>query len=220
MAVTRTGTASQVNAATSGSTSVTVPGDAELVVATIGGYTGAGTGLASITLNSVAFTINSQLNPGAEHGVLVATLLAPATGSQTVAWSWTGGNDRSEGGGLVLTYVKGNDLTTPVRDSGTDSGTGSDNVEVVIDSESTDLVIGHVHSPTGGVQTLVGTEYVDHWEINSSRVNTSEVTAGSGTTTVTMTGEDYSAMVAISIKQSGAAPVVPKLRVVQSNLRW
>jgi len=197
----RTGTASQVNiAASSGSTSVTVPADAEMVVATVGWYNG-GSDLGTLTLNSVQFTVQQEVDAGATtHGLQLATLLAPATGSQTLAWAWDLGDAPGEGGALVLTYVKNIHPTTPIRDSGSAVGEDVNNVEVTIDSEATDLIIAHVHNPTGGASpVLAGTVYVDDWQINNAWADTSQITATSPSTTVTMTGEYYSAMSAVSI---------------------
>src|SRR5688500_11017318 len=133
----RTGTASEINAsAGDGSTSVTVPADANCVVAFWSHWDGnAGTTLSGLTLNGAAFTIQSQLAEGATtncHGGGVATLVNPATGSQTAAWTWSAGGARTEGGKITLVWVTDANPTDTVRDVGTNHNTSTNNVAVTI----------------------------------------------------------------------------------------
>lgn len=205
---TRTGTPSQVNAsAGNGSTSVTVPAAANLVVAFWSHWDeNAGSSLATLTLNGVGFTIASQLAEGAtnnESGVGVARLASPATGSQTLAWTWSAGGARTEGGEIVLVYVQDGNISDPVRAGSTDANTGAGDVTVTVGSVTTDLVLAFAGSTSPTAPAINGTVFINDATLNGQIYDVSEVTAGASSTVVTMTGENNSAMAAISLKTSG-----------------
>lgn len=209
MAGTRTGTAAQIDmSAGDGSTTVTVPADATAVVAFWSHWDGnAGSTLSSLTLNGAGFTIQSQIAEGIsadDPGVGVATLVNPSTGSQTVAWTWSAGGARAEGGELVLVWVKGVNTSDLVRAAGTDSGTASDNVAVTIASETTDLLLAFAQSFSTGTPVLDGTLFINDAALNSQDYDASEVTPSATSTTVNMTGESYSSMAAITLKEAAA----------------
>jgi hypothetical protein len=209
MPATRTGTASQVNASSgNGSTTVTVPSDATAVVAFWAHWDGnANSTLSSLTLNGVSFAIQSQLAEGhvSDHsGCGVATLVNPATGSQTFAWTWSAGGARSEGGWIVLVYIKGCDTTSLVRSSGLNTNTEGADVSVTITTQSTDLVLAAAQRyNTGGANPILdGTVFIDNASVNSHLYDVSTVTAGASSTTVAMTGEYYSSIAAIAIREA------------------
>lgn len=203
---TRTGTASQVNAsAGNGSTAVTVPADCTCVVALWSHWDGnAGSTISGLTLNGVALTIEAQRAEGATtdtNGTGAARLVNPATGSQTFAWTWSAGGARSEGGKIVLVYLKSVDTSSPVRAAGVDGRTAATNVAVTISSDPTDLILAMADSFTPTNPALDGTVFINNAALNSHIYDVSEVAPSAGaTTTVNMTGEDYSSMAAISLK--------------------
>lgn len=210
----RTGTPSQIDAsAGSGSTTVSVPSDATAVVAFWSHWDGdAGSILSSPTLNGVPFTIHSQLAEGAttgESGTGVATLANPATGSQTFAWNWSAGGARSEGGWIVLVYIKGCDTSDLVRSSGVDAAISTNDVQVVLTTQSTDLVLAAAQSYAPDNPSLAGTVFINNVTFNSQIYDVSEVTAGASSTTVTMTGEYFSSMAAIAIKAGSGGSTPP-----------
>src|SRR5688572_21115966 len=146
-AIARTGTAAQLDAGGGdGSTTATVPADCNVVVAFWQHYQDSpGTqDLATLTLNGVGFTIRAQ-DPSDQltpvHGIGVATLVSPATGSQTVAWTWNNNAARTEGGNIVLVWVKDGNTVDPFRDADSTNNTDTNNVELTIDSADTDLVL-------------------------------------------------------------------------------
>jgi len=204
----RTGTASQVNASGGdGSTSVTVPADCTAVVAQWSHFDGnGGTTLSGLTLNGVSFfPAEVQIAEGAvtnEAGHGIAVLLNPATGSQTLAWTWSAGAGRTEGGWIVLTYVKDVNLADPVRASAVDAQISTDNCSVTLATETTDLLLAGCQSFNTSTPGLDGTVYINNAALNSHVYDASEVTPQAGTTTVQMTGDDYSSMGAISLKAS------------------
>lgn len=214
----RTGTPSQVTAsAASGSTSVTVPADCTCVVAFWCDFNVLGTStLSTLTLGGNSFTTRSEIptkSPtSTSTGVGIATLTnLPGTGTQTVAWAWSDSDARDEGGGLFLVYVKDVDTASLVHDADTANATGSNTVAVTIDTGLTDLVIAGCESFTGTNPGLDGTVFINNVTINSEVYDLSEVTPGTPTTTINMTGESDSAMAAISLRA---------LAVVDTGLAW
>ena len=204
----RTGTPSQANAsAGNGSTSVTVPADANCVVAFWSHWDdNAGSTISSLTINSVAFSIASQIaegTPANAPGVGVARLINPATGSQTFAWTWSGGAARTQGGKIVLVYVKDANTSDPVRAAATDTDINANNVTVNLATETTDLLLAMAMSADLVNPVLDGTVFINDAVLNNQTTDVSEVTPSASSTTITMTGEQFSCMAAISLKESG-----------------
>jgi hypothetical protein len=208
MALARTGTPSQVDGGGGdGSTSVTVPGDCTLVLAFWDHWDdNDDTTLASLSIDGDPFTIETQLAEGwatDASGVGVATLANPSTGSQTFAWAWSSGGARTEGGVITLVYLTG---SGEIRDTAVDSEDGTDQVQVTLDTETTDLLIVYASCWTGGgPAVIVGatTTFINDATDNAREWDIAEVAASATSTTVTMTGESYSAMAAISLFESG-----------------
>lgn len=203
----RTGTASQVDgSAASGSTSVTVPADCNLVVAFWAHWDGnAGSTLSTLTLNGVSIlTDSTQLAEGAttdEPGIGVGILANPSTGSQTLAWAWSAGGARAEGGEIVLVYVKDANLSDIYRARGLDAQTFHNNCSVTLATETTDLLLAFAESFDPSTPALDPTEFITNQLLNLHRYCASQVTPSATSTTVNMTGEEYSSMAAISLKQ-------------------
>ncbi len=211
-APTRTGTASEVDgSAGSGSISVTVPADATAVVAFWSHWDGnGGSSISALTLNGAGFTIVEQQTEGAfadENGTGVAVLTNPATGSQTFAWTWSAGGARTEGGEIILVYVKDANIGDVVRDTALDSATETNDVTVTVTSETTDLVLGFAVRFDNTISNpgLSGTVFIDDSLINDHLYDVSQAAAGLPNTTFTMTAEEYSSMAAISLKEDTGA---------------
>lgn len=211
----RIGTAAQIDgSAGDGSTSVTVPADATGAVAFWAHWDGnTASTLSSLTLNGVSFTIQSQLPEGAttdEAGVGAATLPNPATGAQTVAWTWSAGGARTEGGEIVLVWVKDVNTGNLVRSAATDAGTSTGNVEVTLSTEVSDLLLAFAMSFSPTAPVLIGSAVINDATLNSHIYDLSEVTPNAATTTVTMTNESFSVMAAIALRNTiQGVPVSP-----------
>lgn len=207
MAAARTGTASQVDASGgNGSTSVTVPADATAAVAFWAHFDdNGGSTLSSLTLGSNSFSVKSQLAEGAttdETGTGVAFLGSlPGTGSQTLAWTWSAGGARSEGGGILIVWVKDHNTADPVRDADCDARTW-DVATTTLTTDTTDLVLGLAQTYGDDPAISAATVFVHNWAVNSERYDAGEITAGSGTTTVTHSAANYSTVAAISLKDA------------------
>lgn len=212
----RTGTESQVDAsAASGSTSVTVPADATAVVALWAHFrSGTPSTLGSLTLGGNAFTTRAEVeseNPDDQSGTGVATLVSlPAAGSQTLAWAWSDGIGRSEGGGIFLIWVKDVDTSDLVRDANADSEGGASTINMSLTTVATDLVLVLVQSffsdsdPVGPA-----TVFLDNIHINQEGYDLSDVTAESPTTDVGMDAPgSFPTVTAIALKNGTVAPPV------------
>jgi hypothetical protein len=207
-----------------------VPADAECAVAFWTHFDDNGSTLATLTLGGNSFfatAFDFQLSvidaATAEPGGGVAFLDdIPGTGTQTLAWTWSNGGARTEGGGIFVVWVKGQDATTPVRDLDANQGQSSDTTNVTIDSNATDLVLA-MGMATGVDPGLNGTVFINSAVINSEDYDLSQITAGASSTTAQNTSHNYSVTAAISLiveDGGGGGPAAPKLRTVQSNLRW
>lgn len=213
---TRTGTASEVDAsAGNGSTSVTVPSDATAVIAFADHWDDNGSStLSGLTLNSVSFIERSQVaEVSDQNGVYVGTLVNPSTGTQTLAWTWSAGGARTEGGKIVLIYVKGVDTADLVRASAVDTATNTDNVTVTVSSSTTDLVLAFAESFTPTNPAIDGTVFINNSALNSHIYDVSEIAGATTSVTVNMTNESFSSMAAISIKEvaGGGGGTTPRM---------
>ena len=213
---------SQVNAgALDSSASVTVAADCELVVALWAHFEdGAGTHLSALSLGGVNYIERSELAEGAvtdETGVGVGTILNSGTGSQTLAWTWSGGGTRDEGGEIVLVYIDNINAADYFRAAATNATVDTSALSTSVTSTTTDLVVAFCCSftPTGApVIDTSGTNEVLQINSASQTSHLYDVMTATGATTstsITMTGQYYSAMAGISIKENtGAASNAPR----------
>lgn len=210
---TRTGTASQVDAsAASGSVSVTVPADATGAVAFWSHFDGVvgGSTLSTLTLGGKSFTTQAEQGENAvsgESGVGVAVVTGlPGTGSQTLAWAWSAGGARSEGGGLFIVWIKDVDQSTPVRNATVNAQIGGPSaISTAVTSDPADLVLAMCQSFTGTNPTVDGTVFINNVAVNSEVYDVSQPTTGAGASTTVNGNGDYATIAAVSLI-TGAAP--------------
>ena len=148
MAIERTGTYIQIDSWNeTGSQSITVPNDAELMLVFIGGYSVAGVNwmeAGEYSLNSVSLSLIAHTSDQTDNEQVAAwRLVNPATGSQTFAWDHNTGASLGDGATFIILFYKGVDTTSPIRDSGT-AGAAGDVTGVVF--ESGDMIVGAVAS--------------------------------------------------------------------------
>lgn len=206
---TRVGTASQVNAsAGNGSTSVTVPEGCNAVVAFACWWDGNANSTLSLTLGGNALTTRaSRVDVSDLNAVYVGTIVNPTEGSQTLAWTWSNGGARSEGGEIILVYIQDANTADLFRDADVAAQTGSTAPSITIDSNSTDLVVayGMRYNSVAGSVGVTGTAFINDAFLNQHIYDVTEVTAGASSTTVTITTTPtYSAVAAISLKEAAA----------------
>jgi hypothetical protein len=208
----RTGTASQVDgSAGNGSTSVTVPADATGAASFWGFWDGnASETLATMTLGANSFVVQSQIGDGTGSadapGLGVAYLgTLPGTGTQTLAWTWSAGGARTEGGEIAVVWVKGVDGVSPVHDSDVAHWGDGVDLSVTINCDLTDLVLGFGVGYSAGLD-VTGTEFIDSaGPIGSQFYDVSEITAASPTIDATISHQTFGGVSAISLKNAGAA---------------
>lgn len=218
----RTGTASQVDgSAGDGSISVTVPAAATGVVVFWTFYDPGSGGVNSLSLGGAGMTIQEQLqhSAGDEPACGIATLLAPATGSQTFAWTYDGGGARSEGGWFALTYVNDLNSVTPFRDTALDQEDSSVAVSVTVTTQTTDLLLAFCQNFSGASACafdVAATTYIDNAIVNSERYDVGEITTvGSPNTTFGMTNEEYSTLGGISLPAGDSTAGVARFSALE-----
>jgi hypothetical protein len=167
-----------------------------------------GSSLASLELNGAAFAFVSQTPEGDttnENGQGVAVLATPATGEQTLAWAWSAGGARSEGGEIILVYIADANIGDAVQGADDDANTETNPAAVTLTTADTDLVLAFAANFTdvGGDPDpdpgLNGSEFLDG-ELNSHNYELAEIAAGDGSTAVTMTAGRYPSLAAIALK--------------------
>lgn len=208
MVASRTGTAVQIDAsgATSGtSSSFTVPANCTLIIAQWHYWdSNSNVAMSSLSIDGDAFTLDVNVaDTGNVAGRGTASLQNPSTGTQTLAWNWGSGGARAEGGKIILTFITGNASVNPIRDTDSAGATSTTSVAATVDSETTDIIIASCQSfSSGGPPAIDGTVYINNASLNDEVYDASEVAGSATSTTVNMTGESSSSIVAVSIKES------------------
>lgn len=214
----RTGSASTLDiSASSGSSSITVPGDCNLVVAFWSHWDGSSSTMGTLSIDSDSFlpavletadgTWEADSNAS---GIGVAILENPSTGSQSVSWAWSTGGAREEGGALVLVYIKDANIGDAVRHSALDAESGATVPSAVVTTDETDLFLAYRANNGGETQggllfggNAPGTTFVDDFVANGHIVDVGETTSPpTGTITVTASLPAFAAVIGISLKAS------------------
>ncbi|MEE9158938.1 MAG: hypothetical protein V3U60_11190 [Gammaproteobacteria bacterium] len=220
---TKTGTIAQVEAAAeSGTDSITVPADCELIEAHSFQYNGGGGNtLSTLTLDGDPFTIPvNTAESGGIQGQVVAHLSNPSTSTQTLAWDWVDSDSMDEGGEIGLIFWKEVDLAGPVRDSDSDGAT-SDNLPgpLSLTTIATDAVagMGMCSDSNPGDNPDLGisgqTVLVNNWGYTIHVIDIAEVDSpGASSTSFGMLDNannlEYSAISAIAIIHVPAAGAI------------
>lgn len=239
MAITQTGSITTLSAngtyaAASGTiSSITVPGDAELMTIGVSCYSGT----SNLVSTNGSFDIGGNTSVGIGgslnsnwHGVL-HYILSPATGTQNLDWQWGGGSGTAlDDPATIISYCfwKGVDTGSPVRDSdGAQTGTATTTTPSLT-AQSGDLIIAWAGSFDGANADLTYT-WTDATKLadvtNLSYADGSWATAsptGNQTVTAAATGADEIGVGAFVFKASGAAAAynaVPLLQFYQSLKR-
>lgn len=215
MAVSVTGSVSEVDgSAGDGSTTVMVPADATAAIAFWAHFdSNGGSTLATLTLAGSGFSTQAEIAEGAltdQTGTGVAILTSlPGTGSQTLAWTWSAGSTRTEGGGIFIVWVKAAGTVTP-RNANLDADVGGSGVTCDVTSEPTDLVLAMAQSFGGDPAIVASTVLVDFAPINQEGYDVGVVTTGAGAaTTCTLSAPNYSTIAGISLYEITAVEPEP-----------
>jgi hypothetical protein len=168
MAITQTGATQQFSISSSAqtgtvSTAITVPADAELVHVAVTHYNGAAGGLASLTFTKGGVDTIMVKATGGDAStsfmqVAVFTLVSPDTGTnKTLKWSWSGASSSSSQKWAV-SFWKGIDTASPVRDSDGAQAGGVPFTTPMITAQTDDLALGWA-----GADASAGEGSVDTW---------------------------------------------------------
>src|SRR5690606_4818299 len=104
---------------------------------------------------------------------------------------------------IVFVYLKDVNIDDPVRDAAVNATTAQTDVSVTIDTEENDLVLGFAQrfDDSSGFPEISLTPFIDNASLNSHLYDVGEdTTPDTPTATISMTGEWYSAIAAISLK--------------------
>ena len=215
----RTGTAVTVNiSASTGSTSVTVPTDADMVVAMWSHWDDNGDStLSTLSYDGTSFLpAEAELGDGEVNfngsGGGAAVLVNPSTGSNTLSWGWSSGGARSEGGALALIFYKDANTSDPTGSSDVDQNSVGNGVTASLTSVSSDSMVicfAEAYNNNTAIQidgSAADTTIIDNVTINTHRFDVAESTGVSGAVDCDMTGESYSVIVGLELK-AGASTV-------------
>lgn len=127
--------------------------------------------------------VNAVAVPGADSGataqrVLMFSVTAPPSGSQTATVSWTGNADGTFG----AVTASGVDQNTPVTNGTSASGSGA-TTSVTITSNAGDLTVDAVEVAQGAA--LTAPTQTPRWNVNSSGNQTGAGSTGPGSGTAT-----------------------------------
>jgi hypothetical protein len=236
MAITQTGSTLAIQATTTAntgtaSTAITVPADAELVVVGVSGFTsanGMSGGAMTFTKGGVDTAMSATTGGNASTSVWqcgMFYLAVPDTGSnKTLKWDWAGaGASGDPVFNFSLTFWKGVDTASPVRDS--DGAQGSSAAlplsTPTLTAQSGDLIVafsGFFHAAQDGAgQVDTWSNLTELTEIAHNSYSEGAWATGSpsGNTTVgvsTGTGWEEGGIVAVVVKPAGTAKAIPPFR--------
>lgn len=225
MAVTRTGSVTEIEStANTGSQSVTVPADAEVMMVGVSGGTSGGTSNyfsgGSCTIGGASLTLGrDDDNTGARISQCIFYKITPATGAQTFAWDWAGTAALGVGGHIHIAFYKGIHASTPIGATGGLQDTDSDATTGSLTATNGDAVfcIGSGYGSTGTPTDLSWTNAteLDDDTFTSLRGACAEAfPAGNVTVTVTQsggTGTKATTISAIVITQAAGAAGHPTM---------
>lgn len=210
----RTGSAAEVtSSANSGSTSVTVPADATLMVVGVGGFFGTANQFSggSVTIAGASLTAISGADASTSfwQGVIFYRV-NPTTGSQTFAWDWVGAGAPDAGVSLTYAFYKGIDTGSPLKDSFASQAAGSPTATDSMTATTGDCIVAWGSAFTGGAGahafTWTNTTELTDTFFGTGAHSLSEAFPSGDTTVTASEGEDQDiALVAAVFRVAGAA---------------
>jgi len=161
----------------------------------------------AVTYNSVSMTQEADISASDAARVRIFSLIAPATGSNTISVSWAGSNtDPMVGGAVSVTGADQTDLIQ--RAASTNSGT-STTASVTVTSATGEFVVDTMTAPDTPTENGDGTQ---RWNVNGTGLFGAGASAP-GAASVNMSWSLASsvawAIAAVSIAPSAAGTVIP-----------
>ncbi len=156
--VTRTGsvTVQSIGLNNTGSVEVTVPSDADYVVVGVTAWSPPDSGFysgGSLTLNGGALSVIAAADTNISYDVsALFGIKATSTGTKNLVWDWVGSGSSLHHCWISVAYYKGVDQDNPIRDSGSEQGSGSANVSTgEMTGLSGDMAVAVVESESSSV---------------------------------------------------------------------
>lgn len=222
------------------SSTITVPADAQWVHVGVGGYQGTANGLAAMTFTKGAADTLMTRVAGGDASISFSQvagfyLAAPDTGSnKSLKWDWIGtGTSVSADFIFAVSFWKGIDTGSPIRDSDGAQAAGTPFTTPTLTAQTDDLIIAFAGADAGGVEGSVDTWSNLTLLTQCARAGSTDgalaTGAPTGNTTVaasTDTNWNDGGIVAVVLKGAPevwpppGSPEGPKLRLIQSTMRW
>jgi hypothetical protein len=188
--VQRVGTAVTIDVSGNSSQSITIPSDAEIVLAYGAGYWTNPSGLPNpaFTLSGTAMTriVAVAADVPDNDETWVEYRVNPATGSQTLAWDFTNANAY---GAIVVVFYKGINTSSPIRSSQGQNSAGTGSGETIsitgLTYQSGDMIVGGATSDavaatmTSNGQTAIASAGQTVYVAVGEKANTGDFTATS-----------------------------------------
>lgn len=106
--------------------SITVPADAELMILTVNGFSGEinyySGGSIAIDGQALSVAFDGDSDDTVQQAMIYSMDVRSLTGTRAITWDWAGSNDNGCGANVHYAFYKGVDMTSPIRDSGGQSG--------------------------------------------------------------------------------------------------
>lgn len=183
--------------------SITAPSDAQFMAVLVAGYTGDATASlfcnGTMTYNGVAMakTECDDVSTALEQSAIF-TLASPATGANSLHFDWAGSSSPLIGVQFFVIFLKGNNLTSPIRSHGGQAVTGNATATTTsLNAASGDYVVAISHSSNTGAAATAYT-----W---TNATSASFVTTNSGTAQYGYANGNPTGSVTISAQQTGGS---------------
>jgi pimeloyl-ACP methyl ester carboxylesterase len=199
------------------STTITVPADAEIVIGVVSKYQGTANGLAAMTFtkggSQVAMTrVGGDSSTSVWQGAIFYLVLPDTGSNKTWAWDWVGtGNSADPENLMVLTFWKGIDTASPVRDSDSVQGNSFPLTTPSLTAQTGDKIVAALAGfASGGGDVSTWTNLTELAELAASDYADISLATGdpTGDTTVavaSVTGYSEGALIALVLKPAAGA---------------
>jgi hypothetical protein len=216
-AVTRTGnvTNHQPGNGNTGSTGITVPADAELMVVAAAAFANANNyysgGTITLGGNALSVGFDADDTTVGQQGVLYYLDVRALTGSQTLAWDWSGAGTSFCSQNIDYAFYNGVDMNAPIRDSGGQGPSGSGPFTTgSMNAISGDMVAAAMSATDNTTLSWTNATQVRSDATDCNRTYYAEA-APAGDTTVSANitaGDSDGGLMAVVMKAASGAPIL------------
>lgn len=215
-AITRIGSVTQVNSIpNTGSSSVSVPSDAEMMVVAISGFE-SGAGYFSggtVTIAGISMSVVAADGDNTKFMGAMFYKILPTTGTQTLAWNWSGTNPSEAGVVIAYGFYKGMDTVSPLRDSDGAQQAANPHVSKTLTAQSGDLIVAWMfqYAPSDSTITWTGATSIYDSSVSVDGKGSWAEASPTGNQTVSASGSSNQdgGVIAIVLKQAGGGGSTP-----------